>query len=100
VSDAAGGLTGERLERLLPVLERLAGARLRLRTGAVDPARGSAWLEPIPGVEGVWLEIGDGGNPLTPGATPGMAGELAQIVGAVLSAERDAAQVAAELSER
>src|SRR5207248_2368984 len=47
-----------------------------------------------------WLEIGDGGSPLTPGATPGMAGELAQIVGAVLSAERDAAQVAAELSER
>ena len=100
MSDAAGGLTGERLERLLPVLERLAGARLRLRTGAVDPARGSAWLEPIPEVEGVWLEIGDGGSPLTPGATPGMAGELAQIVGAVLSAERDAAQVAAELSER
>ena len=98
--DAPGGVTGERLERLLPVLERLAGARLRLRTGAGEPARQSASLEPIPGVDGVWLEIGDGtqGSTLTPGASPGK--ELAQIIGAVLSAERDAAQVAAELSER
>src|SRR2546426_11119607 len=37
---------------------------------------------------------------LTPGASPGMAQELAQVVGSVLAAERDAVQVAAELSER
>lgn len=95
MSDPAGGLTGDRLERLLPVLERLAGgARLRLRqTGHMTSADPAARLEPIPGVEGVWLEIANGtaGNP---------GKELAQIVGAVLSAERDAAQVASELSER
>ena len=92
--DAAGGLTGERLERLLPVLERLTGARLRLRTDGGDPppASASASLVPIPETAGVWLEITNGGL--------GKAQELAQIVAAVLSAERDAAQVAAELSER
>jgi sigma-B regulation protein RsbU (phosphoserine phosphatase) len=102
VPDAPGGLTGDRLARLLPALERLAGARLRLRTGAGDRPPGSALLEPIPDIDGAWLEIGDGApeKPLTPGAGPGLAQELAQIVGAVLSAERDAAQVAAELSER
>ena len=88
--DAPGGLSAERLERLLPALERIAGTRLRLHTGAAEPRAESARLEPIPGIEGVWLEIGDGAP----------AKELAQIVGAVLSAERDAAQVAAELSDR
>src|SRR2546430_8940376 len=39
-----------------------------------------------------WLEIANGGL--------GKAQELAQIVAAVLSAERDAAQVASELSDR
>ena len=57
--DAPGGLT--RIERLLPVLERLAGARLRLRrTGEGGPADGSARLEPIPETEGLWLEIANG----------------------------------------
>src|SRR5207248_9762595 len=86
VPDAAGGLTGERLERLLPVLERLTGARLRLRTDGGDPppASASASLVPIPETAGVWLEITNGGL--------GKAQELAQIVAAVLSAERDAAQ--------
>ncbi len=89
--------TGSRLDRLLAVLERLAGARLRLRRS--DTPDGSARLAPIPDADGLWLEIGDGGseNPPTPGASPG---DLAAIVGAVLAAERDAAQVAAELSER
>lgn len=103
MSDAAGGLSGERLERLLPVLERLAGARLRLRqTGHTTSADPAVRLEPIPELEGVWLEIANGSpaSQLTPGAGSGLATELAQIVGAVLSAERDAAQVAAELSER
>jgi phosphoserine phosphatase RsbU/P len=101
VPDTASGLT--RVERLLPVLERLAGTRLRLRqTGEAGTPQGSARLEPIPDAEGVWLEIADGGpgKALTPGAGPGLGPDLAQIVGSVLSAERDAAQVAAELSER
>jgi sigma-B regulation protein RsbU (phosphoserine phosphatase) len=90
-----------RVERLLPLLERMAGARLRLRErGAGEPPEATGRLEPIPDVDGLWLEIANGtqGNPLTPGASPGQ--ELAQIIGTVLSAERDAAQVAAELSER
>src|SRR5437867_2696764 len=101
VPDAPGGLS--RVERLLPVLERLVGARLRLRrSGEVGTAEGSTRLEPIPETEGFWLEIANGGpeKSLTPGASPGMAQELAQVVGSVLAAERDAVQVAAELSER
>jgi sigma-B regulation protein RsbU (phosphoserine phosphatase) len=102
VPDAPSGLT--RVDRLLPVLERLAGARLRLRrTGQADTPDGSARLEPIPETEGLWLEIANGGlgKPLTPDRrSPGLAEELAHIVGSVMSAERDAAQVAAELSER
>ena len=69
--DAPGRLTGERLERLLPVLERLAGARVRLRrTNEAEPPDATARLEPIPEIEGWWLEIGDGrlGKPPTPGA--------------------------------
>ena len=99
--DAPGGLT--RVERLLPVLERLAGTRLRLRRqGEVAAPAGSVRLEPIPEIEGLWLEFANGGpgKPLTPGASPGLAPELAQIVGSLLSAERDAVQVAAELSDR
>jgi len=50
---------------------------------------------------GVVAEIGNGGRQsLTPGASPGVGRELAEIIGSVLSAERDAVQVAAELSER
>ena len=96
-----------RIERLLPLLERLVGARLRLReAGATDAPDPAARLVPIPEVDGWSLEIANGApaKSLTPGASPGMASgvasELAQIVGSVLSAERDAAQVAAELSER
>jgi len=102
VPDAPGGLTGERLERLLPALERLTGARLRLRADGGDPPPASASLVRIPDTEGVWLEIANGrvGTPPSAGASPGLAEALVQVVGAVLSAERDAAQVAAELSER
>ncbi len=98
--DAPGGLT--RVERLLPLLERVAGARLRIRRTGEAGTDGSARLEPIPESEGLWLEIVNGGpgKPPTPGASPGMDQELAQVVGSVLAAERDAVQVAAELSER
>jgi len=100
VPDAPGGLT--RVERLLPLLERMAGARLRIRREGEAGTDGSARLEPIPETEGLWLEIANGGpgKPPTPGASPGMDQELAQVVGSVLAAERDAVQVAAELSER
>src|SRR5205807_1130717 len=66
----------------------------RARGRAAATRRGPAWLEPGPDVDDMWLEVRDPG----PGARDATA--LAAIVGSVLAAERDAAQVAAELSER
>jgi phosphoserine phosphatase RsbU/P len=119
VSDPAGGVT--RLEQLLPELERLSGARLRvwrwdgrllkrlagphpgtwsppvdgdrLSGRAVTAPEGPAWLEPVREAEGVWLEVGENAAERDPAA-------LATIVGAVVAAERETSQVAAELSER
>ena len=76
------------------MLERLTGARLRLRGGDDrNPSDPAARLEPIPDSEGLVLEVGNGER-------AGFEKELAEIVASVLAAERDAAQVAAELSER
>src|SRR5207248_2663913 len=61
---------------------------------SIATPHGPAWFEPVPDIEGVWLEIG------ASGAGPRAPDTLAAIVGAALGAERDAAQVAAELSER
>jgi sigma-B regulation protein RsbU (phosphoserine phosphatase) len=121
VSHAQGGLT--RLAHLLPSLERVAGAPLRVwrfdgrrfhpLAGAPadwEPALGSAngvgaavvtpdgeaWFEPIPAAAGMWLETG----PPRSGAGRGDAATLAEIVGGVLDSEREIVQVAAELSER
>ncbi len=117
-------IAGGRLERLVPALERLTGARLRVwrfdgqavRSLApdreisptwtpplngqdagrrLDTPQGPAWFEPVREADGVWLEVGGEGGGKREGAA-----ELAAIVGSVLGAERDAAQVAAELSER
>ena len=76
----------------------------------LDTPRGPAWFEPVADVGGgVWLEIdetreGKGGKkgrrapvPSPPSPPPAV---LAEIVGSVLAAERDAVQVAAELSDR
>ena len=121
--DAPGGLT--RVERLLPLLARLAGTRLRVwrvepggvrfAAGAGEPPawtppldgsevghrldtpEGPAWFEPVRDAAGVWLEVREGER--VPVATTAPTA-LAEIVGSMLAAERDAAQVAAELSER
>ena len=108
-----------RLEALQPALERLAGAPVRLWRAAggvvtpldggaatwtpllnggtagraLDTPAGPAWFEPVPDMEGVWLELAGVG-------AGERAGDLARIAGAVLSAEREAGQVAAELSAR
>ena len=85
-----------RLERLLPALEGLTGTPVRVwRTdgpayrlvagGGDATAQPSRPLTPIPDVSGLWLEGPE---------------SAAEIVGAVLGAEHDAAQVASELSER
>jgi len=119
-----------RLDRLLAALERLSGARLvvwhvegrtvRALAGTpasadwapplngadqgrqdagrkLDTPAGPAWLEPVSGANGVWLEIRGKGKGHRASPPPH---DLADIVGSVLGAERDAAQVAAELSER
>ena len=125
MTGAGGGGGGGRLERLLPALERLTGARLRLwrvdggraRPLAADadepdwtpqldgrdaglrldmPEGRAAWFEPVREVAGMWLEIGEQGA----GSREHEPAALAQIVGSMLGAERDTAQVAAELSER
>ncbi|HEX4599931.1 MAG TPA: hypothetical protein VH116_00960, partial [Gemmatimonadales bacterium] len=126
--DTPSWLTRGALERLVPALERLAGGRIRLwradghgvrplaadpePTGAaptptaswtpalnghdtgrrLDTPEGPAWFEPVRDMAGVWLELGDPGR--------GDPGALADVVSSVLTAERDTAQVAAELSER
>jgi phosphoserine phosphatase RsbU/P len=110
-----------RLEQLLPELERLSGARLRvwrwdgrvlrrlagphpgtwappvdgdrLSGRAVAAPEGPAWLEPVREADGVWLEVGESPAERDPAA-------LATVIGAVVAAERETAQVAAELSER
>jgi phosphoserine phosphatase RsbU/P len=119
--DAAGGLT--RLDGLLVALERLSGASLRVwRRDAggtralagpvsawtppgnggraarrLETPEGPAWLEPVPDADDVWIEIRDARAGAGDGA---VRKALAQIVGSVLATEHEAAQVAAELSDR
>jgi hypothetical protein len=120
VSRLAGGLT--KLERLIPALERLAGVPLRvwrvdgqtvrllggsavpwtppLKADAAGAGRrlttpgGPAWFEPVRGGADLWLEITDGDQVGAVGA------QLTEVVGCLVEAERQAAQVAAELSDR
>ncbi|HEV8264164.1 MAG TPA: SpoIIE family protein phosphatase [Gemmatimonadales bacterium] len=90
-----------RLERLLPALAALSGTTLRVRrAGDAAPPSPDASLVPIPDLDGVWLEIGGGKGQGKKKGNPPDAAALAAVVGAVLSAEKDTAQVAAELSER
>ena len=60
----------------------------------VQTPEGPAWLEPIAGAPGVWLEIRE------PGSARSGPHALAQVVAAILGAEKETIQVAAELSER
>lgn len=118
MSRPAGGLT--KLERLLPALEQLAGAALRVwRTdgaavrllagapvswapalgetaGRLETPDGPAWFEPVRGAgsPGPWLEI----RPADLGSDAREA--VAEAVGCLAEAERESAQVAAELSDR
>jgi len=106
-----------RLERLLPVLAALSGTTLRLwraKTpggrlspiggeespwtptpnggGRLETPDGPAWFQPIPAVHDTWLEV--------KGKNEHGAVELAEVIGAVMKAEEETGQVAAELSGR
>jgi len=60
--------------------------------GRLDTPDGPAWFQPIPSVHDTWLEIKGEGEQA--------AVELAEVVGAVMGAEEETGQVAAELSGR
>ncbi len=120
MSRAAGGLT--KLERLVPALEQLAGVSLRVwradaggiravagtpvtwtpelpRPGdgtgrRLDTPAGAAWFEPVRGTVELWLEI-----PCDDRAN-GVRANVTEAVACLAEAEREAAQVAAELSDR
>ena len=109
-----------RLERLLPVLAALSGTTLRLWRakapggrlvpvgadlaappptwtptpnggGLLETPDGPAWFQPIPAVSDTWLEVR---------GKERAAAEIAEVIGAVLGAEEETGQVAAELSGR
>lgn len=108
-----------RLERLLPALAALSGTTLRLwraKTrggrllpigggesqwtptpnggGRLETPDGPAWFQPVPAVADTWLEVKGAGS-----GERGAA-EIAEVIGAVLGAEEETGQVAAELSGR
>jgi sigma-B regulation protein RsbU (phosphoserine phosphatase) len=127
VSRAAGGLT--KLERLVPVLEQLGGVRLRVwrvdgpaprlvagsaaswtpalpravegQGRSIDTPEGAAWFEPVCTPPGFWVEMRNGEGGTGGGsARPGAGDQLLEAVTCLAEAEREAAQVAAELSDR
>jgi sigma-B regulation protein RsbU (phosphoserine phosphatase) len=62
--------------------------------GRIETPDGPAWFQPIPAVADTWLEVkGEAGG--AQGAA-----ELAQVIAAVMEAEEETGQVAAELSGR
>ena len=85
-----------RLERLLPVLGALSGTTLRILRAKSRPesSDGPAVFQPIPTTPDAWLEVKGGGG------GERAAVELAEVVGAVMEAEEETTQVAAELSGR
>jgi len=99
-----------RLERLLPALAALSGKTLRVwrSDGHVlrplidepvpPPTPPIDTLEPIPELQGTFLQVSGKGKGNGTGGTAAKA--LAEVIGSVLSAEKEAVQVAAELSER
>lgn len=64
----------------------------------VEVPDGPAWLEPVPGVQGTWLQLGPG--PLEEPARARRARAAATVLGRALAGERDTAQVTGELMER
>jgi sigma-B regulation protein RsbU (phosphoserine phosphatase) len=66
------------------------------RAGLADTTEGRAWLQPVPGAPGVWLEVADSGT----GGLERAAQRVIPVVGALLDSERQRAHVAEELAGR
>ena len=64
-------------------------------SGPVDTPGGSAWLAPVVGADGFWVEVGGDGD--APRAT---AERVVPLLAALLDAERERAAAADELSSR
>ena len=85
--------------RLLPVVGGLGEGREAPRWtptpnggGRLDTPDGPAWFQPIPSINDTWLEVKGEGEQA--------AVELAEVISAVMEAEEETGQVAAELSVR
>jgi phosphoserine phosphatase RsbU/P len=65
---------------------------------AIQTRKGSAWLEPVPGIPGTWVQLGPDDSKEKTRPERGRA--AAQIVGESLAAEREAGQITAELAAR
>jgi phosphoserine phosphatase RsbU/P len=74
-----------------PELEGEVGHRITTRTGP-------AWLEPVPGAAGTWVQLGPDASP--PDTRPARARAVAVVIGQALAGEREAGQLTEELSGR
>jgi sigma-B regulation protein RsbU (phosphoserine phosphatase) len=74
-----------------PELEGTAGH-------AIEARKGKAWLEPVPGVPGTWVQLGP--DKSSERTRPKRAKAAAQIVADAIASEREAGQVAVELAAR
>ena len=66
------------------------------QAGLVETLQGPSWLQPVPSVANLWLEIGSG----DPAALEQTAHRIAPVVSALLESERQRAHVAEELAGR
>jgi sigma-B regulation protein RsbU (phosphoserine phosphatase) len=66
------------------------------RAGLTETPGGRAWLQPVPGAAGVWLEVANGDS----GNIEQSAERLTPVVGALLESERQREHVAEELAGR
>ena len=74
-----------------PELEGDAGHAITTRGGA-------AWLEPVPGASGTWVQLGP--DATGPDTRPARARAAAAVVAEIVGSDREAGQVTAELSAR
>ncbi|HSJ75866.1 MAG TPA: hypothetical protein VK899_06770, partial [Gemmatimonadales bacterium] len=69
---------------------------LPTQPGLTNTTGGQAWLQPVPGAPGVWLDLADG----DPAGLERAAQRVSPVVGALLESERQRAYVADELAGR